>query len=160
MIPTEGLIGSYAGQMVVVLVWIGLGVVGSAGLTGIVFVRAAPDITTQVDRVTGVKKRGLVQWFGFWLAVLAGPAVILGLVLTALEVNRRLVELVGPYWWVGALLLASVGGVFAVWRRAGRADRRKAFAPPPVEAPAVEPVQPPTGWSLPEGFVGQWDGRS
>lgn len=155
MIPSEGLIGSFGGQMVIVAILLGVGFLAFVVFMGIVFVRKAPPLTTQTNLMTGVREHGI----GWWAVVIAiftmGGQVAFGVADTLITGVDRL-SAAFPLWWV----FAAVTGVSVVCWLVVRKVRRmqeRAYKPPVVAA-QPQPLQHPIGAFLPEG-VDQWDAR-
>jgi hypothetical protein len=152
MLPSEGLIYTFRGQIGLAVFLLIVGAVACIVLTLMLIVRKAPPLTTQTNLETGVKEHGVGRWFLVFAVITCGPQVGFIFVRTLVEGVDRLI-MAGTGWWPLILLglaLVAVGLVAVkVWR-----TRPKV---PVVEPLSVGPTrpQPAPMWSAP--LAGQWD---
>lgn len=148
---------SYITEVQLLLVWLVMAEIAAIALTIALMIRKPPPLTTQVDKVTGIKTHGLGRWFAlFSLACCCLPLLIL-VARTAFYVFDLLAPTIVGYWWL-PLVVATFGlGGWLLW--AWRKPPLQEEAPPVVaEVWQVPPAPPVTGWSLPAS-VEQWDRR-
>jgi hypothetical protein len=135
------------------LAWMVLGGLAAFALTVVVLLRKAPPLTTQIDRVTGMKHHGILTWLAGFLLVFVGPPL-------AILIVRYPVAWLAAHW-----LEFTIAGILAVlgWGGWRLWQTREAMEPMVVE-PALPHNHVPTaphqtvGWSLPAD-ADQWDRR-
>jgi len=157
---TEGLISTYEGRMILCGILAFLGVLGSIALTLATHVRKGLPLTTQTDRVTGVKEHGFFRWFVTFAAFLAGPWLLLMFAMTGTHYVLMLWHWAVANW--GVLVIAAAASSLAVGAWVLRRTSRHELAVEPnalaasVPAPAV--AAQPLGWSL-DPNAPQWSDR-
>lgn len=96
----SGVIATIGGVNFLLIVWAFLAELLAIALTAVVLLRKAPPLTTQVDRQTGIKQHGLLNWLGgFSAALTCLPVVILGFRLIGAFLSWSLHN-----WWIYAVL--------------------------------------------------------
>lgn len=160
---TDGLISSYTGRMILCGILAFIGLAASTALTLATHVRKGLPLTTQIDRVTGVKEHGVGRWFITFAAFLAGPWLLLMFAMTGTHYVVMLWHWTTHNWWVLALPAVALLLVAAFWyliRRDAATERqdRAQLAALPASVPAPTVAAQPL-WSAPV-VEGNWSDRA
>jgi hypothetical protein len=136
-------------RTVLMFAWAALGFAIAVFLTFVKLVRGDPPLTTQTDRMTGIKHHGIMPWTLFFLAVFPGPPVAM---LTAGWMVR--------HWWTIPVVGFIIIGVVVAKR--WRVEPQETYEPAAVQQPDPRYLTPfpaqPEIWSAPT-VEGNWDPR-